>query len=593
MVQALNPQQDKAVRHGEGPLLIVAGAGSGKTRTLTERLVHLIESGVSPQSIVAITFTNKAAQEMVRRLAPSLKGGSSAPYVGTFHSFGASILRAHAPKLGRTHAYSIFDGDDSQRLIKLVIKDLDISKDKVKPLRAQSLISKVKYDLLDPQEELSHEYHYIYDRYEEELKKSNAFDFDDLLQKVVQLFTENKELLQRYQSKYQYILVDEFQDTNAVQYELVKLLAAEHHNLNVVGDDAQSIYKFRGSDFRNFLNFDTDWPDATIIKLEQNYRSTKTIITAASTLIESNALQKKKRLWTDNQDGSLITVVAAENDDMEADWVIEQLLTLAQSTDSLIEPAILYRTNAQSRVLEQALIAARIPYQLFGGVRFYERREVKDVVAALRVASNPKDRISTERLEKVLTKKVARELLPQLPLRAKELAPHQLVAWFVKAAHYESYLEKHFRNYIERGENVKELLVFASQFNDLAECVERITLLQSADKADNTYDPHVRIAPKLMTVHVAKGLEFDHVFVVGCNEGVLPHHRSLRDGDELEEERRLMYVAMTRARDNLYLTFSHIPSRFLYEIPPELTVFDNQKTGGEKELPDEDEIYIE
>lgn len=512
------------------------------------------------------------------------------PFVGTFHSLGVRILKQEAKLAGRTSAFSIFDDSDTMSTIKSIMKKMNIPKDDYNPMMVRNKISSVKNELLEPEELLQKKLLAIFNEYEATLQKSNAFDFDDLLEKVVRIFKTHPAVLEKYRRQFQYVLVDEFQDVNTSQYQFVKLLAEQHRNLSVVGDDAQSIYAFRGSDFRNFLNFEKDWPGAKVVKLEQNYRSTGTIIAAASAVITHNTMQKPKELWTDNDAGEPITMIAAEDGDHEADAIVRELLARVKGKTA----AIIYRTNAQSRAIEQALIAANISYRIFGGLKFYERKEVKDVVAGLRVAFNSKDSASKERIEKTFTKNIARHVIEEMPRLAQELSVLQLINFFLENTRYFDQLDRKFHNAQERVENINELIHFASEFNSLGEFLERVSLLQSADQPVNNRRGVANNARvHLMSIHLAKGLEFNMVFVVGCNEGLLPHQMSYSAMDELEEERRLMYVAMTRARHKLFLSFFGIPSRFLYEIPKELTTFSTLTPHKKEELPDEDEMYIE
>ena len=609
----LNPRQLEAIEHKNGPLLIVAGAGSGKTKTLTGRLLKFLENGINPENIIAITFTNKAANEMKSRVintintlqltidkknsayqGSNVKGqmftNGQCPFVGTFHSLGARILKNEAESVKRTAAFTIFDEDDASSLIKTAMKSLDISKDQYNPAAIRGQISSVKNELLAPEEYLDKRSLTIFKKYEELLIQNNGFDFDDLIEKAVWLFKNEPDILKKYQKQFQYILVDEYQDVNTSQYQFVKLLAQEHKNLSVVGDDAQSIYAFRGSDFRNFLNFESDWSNAKVVKLEQNYRSTGTIITAASEVIKNNKSQKPKELWTKNEAGELIRVIETNDAEQEANFVADKIQKLIMKDSGV---AILYRTNAQSRAIEQELIVNQIPYKIFGGLKFYERKEIKDIVAALRVAFNPKDGVSAERLTKTLPKETAKYLCQELPRLGKELSILQLISFFLENGNYFEFLDKKFKNSRERVENINELIVFASGFKNLSEFLERVSLLQSSDQPANQLLVNgQRSIVNLMTIHLAKGLEFYNVFVIGCNESLLPHQMSWGSQDDLEEERRLMYVAMTRAKKELCLSFYNLPSRFLYEIPPELTEFISI-SNRHNELPDEEEIYIE
>ncbi len=618
----LNEVQQKAVKHGNGPLLIAAGAGSGKTRTLTSRLIYLLDSGIKPENIIAITFTNKAANEMRSRISNSQLPipNYQFPFVGTFHSLGARILKKWGEKVGRNDQFTIFDDEDSLGIIKNILKEMDISKDRYNPLAIMSKISKIKNELIDP-EELKSENAYdkitmaVFEKYEDTLKKSNAFDFDDLIEKVVGILQKNKEILEEYRNKWEHILVDEFQDVNTSQYALIKLLSEKYKNLFVIGDDQQSIYAFRGSDFRIFLNFEKDWPGSAIIKLEENYRSTQNIIRAASQLIKNNKFQKPKNLWTKNPEGSLIFITAFEEKESEAWGVAEKIVQLLQKNELPQNIAIIYRTNAQSRAIEQALIRLNVPYEIFGGLKFYQRKEIKDMIAGLRYAFNPKDVASIERLSKNFSKAKNEIILKELPRLKNELSIAELIKYFIEQTDYVEYLEKNFKNPDERRENIKELISFASTFNNAHDFLEQVALMSAIDgrpklkkeainpvrnsPPNESSGPRLRAGAvsngvKLMTIHLAKGLEFDHVFLIGTSDGLLPHEKSLQKSDDLEEERRLMYVAMTRAKQNLNLSFYGLPSRFLGELPPELIEFKQATNRGEEPRDWDDEtIYIE
>ncbi len=591
----LNDKQREAVEHSEGPLLIVAGAGSGKTKTLTSRLISLLQRGVQPENIIAITFTNKAAgevRERVHQLAKEQKNvRADRLFLGTFHSFGARILKKEAHMFGRTANYTIFDADDSKSLIKKVVKAAGLSESDTKrltPLVLRKEFSKIKDELSDPESARDEKIYALFKAYEEALQRNNAFDFDDLIQKPVMLFLGNADILTHYQERFKYILVDEYQDTNTAQYMLIKLLAKGHRNLSVVGDDQQSIFKFRGSDFRNFLNFEKDWPDAKVVLLEENYRSTKNIIKAASAVIAHNSLQKSKTLWTNNPEGGKVKLIEQYNAQGEAEWVAGHIATV-KTFSNYNSIALLYRTNAQSRAIETALIERGISYRIFGGLKFYERKEIKDLVAALRYGSNPKDEMSLERLKKSFLKKPYEQLKAELPEKAKTLNPLELISYILLVTDFFNYLERTESNATERIENIKELMEFSTGFAQLSDFLERISLLESTDTVKKKDLKHVKDnVVNLMTIHMSKGLEFDAVFVVGVNEGLLPHQMSYHNESEIEEERRLMYVAMTRARQELYLTFYHLPSRFLSEIPQELMDFEGSGHG----LDDEDR-YIE
>ncbi len=447
-------------------------------------------------------------------------------------------------------------------------------------MRIQKEFSAVKDNLFDSQTIEDEVIKDIFQKYENQLKKLNAFDFDDLIEKVVRLFQKNPEILNKYQNRWHHILVDECQDINLAQYELLKLLAYKHKNLFAIGDDYQAIYGFRHADFKYFLNFEADWPGAKVLSLGENYRSTGNIVRAASAVIENNKFQRPKKLWTNNVEGSLIKVVGAQDPEDEAERIVDDVLNYSPVIAS---SAVLYRTNAQSRALEQALNFHSIAYEIFGGVKFYERKEIKDIVAGLRYALNPRDEISLERLGKTFSKTKFRELKEALPKMTKDLSVLELIGFFLKNANYLEFLASKFRNFEERIENVEELINFAGQFKSLQEFLERVALLQATDTIKESGVKPI----KLMTIHLAKGLEFDSVYIAGVVEGILPHQRSLRRLEDLEEERRLMYVAMTRAKKHLTISFYDLASRFLYEIPPELIDF----TGYGK-LKEDDEIYL-
>ncbi|MDD5431001.1 MAG: UvrD-helicase domain-containing protein [Candidatus Pacebacteria bacterium] len=590
----LNLKQQEAAEHKDGPLLITAGAGSGKTKTLVSRLLKLLESDVIPEKIVAITFTNKAANEIKKRVAAIKKNQNYQPFIGTIHSFGAQIIKQEAPYFGRTKNFTIFDDEDSLSLIKRILKDRDLPKERFNPLAIMAKISDIKSELKDVGEENENAYDSklaaIFNVYESELKKNNAFDFDDLIEKPVRIFQKEKDVLEKYQKKFDYIMVDEYQDINIAQYFLIKLLAQKHGNIFVIGDDAQSIYSFRGSDFRIFLNFDHDWPEAKIIKLEENYRSDGNIIKASSSLIKNNSLQKPKDLWTKNQDGESIKVFAYQDAEQEAWGICENILEKIKNGDKLEDMAILYRTNAQSRAIEQAFLQNKIPYEIFGGLKFYGRKEIKDLVAGIRFAFNPNDSVSAERIKKTFKREKGLYLLDNLPRLAGELSIVELINFFMESTDYFAYLENNFRNYNDRKENIRELINFAASYQNPHDFLENISLMSASDGKPKLITESV----KLMTIHMAKGLEFKNIFIAGCNEGLLPHEQSLIKKDDLEEERRLMYVAMTRAKKNLFINFYNLPSRFLGELPPELIEFKKvSEYGIENKDWDEDTIYLE
>lgn len=521
---------------------------------------------------------------------------------GTFHSLGARILRKECRLVGRGPNFTIFDDHDSFELIKKSVKailppkkedehDGVLTKKNKKdtPVYFAKKISELKnLEALLPEArpippEKEAQIRRVFEKYEAALERNNAFDFDDLIEKTVAVLKAHPDILKKYQRMFDVILVDEYQDINPKQYELVSLLAGEHRNLSVVGDDEQTIYSWRYADIKTFLNFDKEWKGASVHFLEENYRSTGTIIRAAAAVAKNNRFRTPKNLWTQNPDGNPIVLFEAWGENEEAEWIARKIATL-RARDKNADIGILYRTNAQSRAIEQALTRNNIPYKIFGGLKFYERREVKDAVSALRYISNSKDEPARERLEKNLTKRRFAEFKnriaalqdPNAPTAGK-IAPLAAMKLFLETFNYFEYLESNFVNSDEREENIAELIAFATDFTSLDELLERLSLLQAADDIENKDSDGREV--NLMTIHLAKGLEFDSVFIAGGAEGVLPHGRSLDDENALEEERRLMYVAMTRARKNLYLSFSGLPSRFVNEIPEDCIVMDR---GGDE-----------
>ena len=589
----LNPSQFEAVKHINGPLLITAGAGSGKTKTLTSRLLFLLSNNIPGHEIVAITFTNKAAEEMKRRATAIFTDQQNIPFIGTFHAFGARILRKEAIAFDRSGSFSIFDESDAIKLIKQILKNGDFDKIQYPFGKVRRQISKAKDELSSSFADENVEY--IYNQYETQLKRQNAFDFDDLIGKPVRLFESSPQKLEEYQSRFRYFLVDEYQDINTAQYRLIKLLSDKEKNLSVVGDDHQSIYSFRSADFRNFLNFERDFPNAKIVILDQNYRSTKNIVSASSAVIHHNKNQRHKTLWTNNEEGSLIHIQGFYSAEREAEW-------LALNISDNQNTAVLYRTNAQSRPIEQACIFNGIPYFIYGGLKFYDRKEIKDIVSAMRYATNPADELSKERLLKEFKKTRVRPIIDALPEMASSLSPVEFIGYLLKETAYLESL-RNDKNFEERQENIGELISFASGFSSVDELIERISLLESTDQPksigqekqrsdslQNTTASQNNKSPiRLMTIHMAKGLEFDNVFLVGASENILPHERAIFKEDDIEEERRLMYVAMTRAKKKLSISFFRNASRFLYEIPPELVVFANSNFA----FSDEDALYLD
>jgi DNA helicase-2/ATP-dependent DNA helicase PcrA len=624
----LNPDQQEAVYHPGGPLLVVAGAGSGKTRVLTQRIAWLISQGVHPQSILAITFTNKAAEEMRHRVADLIGPTAQNMWVTTFHKTCVRILRQHAELLGYPKQFTIYDSQDSKRLIGYVIRDMGLDPKKFPANAAQSRISLWKNELISTAQAHDHAEHVIarkhaevYREYQTRLLRAGAMDFDDLLVNVVRLFENHPDVLQQYQRRFQHILIDEYQDTNQAQNKIVLMLGADHKNVCVVGDSDQSIYKFRGADMRNIDEFENAFGEATVVVLAQNYRSTQTILTAANAVISQNLGRRPKDLWTSAGSGERIVRYFAENEYDEAKWVARTAQEIHDEEHRTWgDVAIMYRTNAQSRAIEESLRLAGIPYKVVGGTKFYDRREIKDAIAYLKAGANPLDEISIKRVLNVPKRGIGDTSIGKLDSfavaqsvsfmeamrRASEAgvsgAALKGIASFVAlidelhecledgpAALLEIAMEK--SGYLTeladedsveaagRIENITELISSARETPLVDEFLEQVALVADTDDldADNLL--------VLMTLHSAKGLEYPVVFLVGCEEGVFPHSRAKDDPDELEEERRLAYVGLTRARERLLVSHAYQrmlfgqsqynpPSRFLSEIPEEL--FDRQ-----------------
>ncbi len=604
----LNDKQREAVETRDGPILIVAGAGSGKTRALTHRIAYLISRGASPAEILAVTFTNKAAEEMkkrVARLIENLKLKIENLFVGTFHSFGLKILRNEIGLLGYKKNFAIYDEDDSLSLAKEILKSMNLSPDQFKPASMLNKISNAKNELIGPEEfETKADNFYqkqirqFYNNYQNKLKACNALDFDDLIRLPVKIFETDESILEKYQNQYRYILVDEYQDTNHAQYRLVNLLAQKNRNLCVIGDPDQSIYTWRGADFRNILNFEKDYPDAKVIMLEQNYRSTQNILTAAHEIIAKNIERKEKTLWTENPPGEVIEVVATRNERDEAEVIVKKIIDLRNALKiGLDEIAIMYRTNAQSRVLEEACLYANVPYRVIGAIRFYQRREVKDILAFLRFLQNENDSESAKRITAVLGKRGFENFkrdYENLKDGTKILKPADVIKTIIKKIKYYDYLKQKFPGIAADGEleyesrmrNLRELTGLAMKYDAeisseeaLSNFLSEIALMQEPEKND----PNVKKL-NLMTLHSAKGLEFEAVFIAGLEEGLFPHSRAAFSAQELEEERRLCYVGITRAKRYLWLLFAlkrsiwgstaeTSPSRFLSELPSHLLNF--------------------
>jgi len=603
LLDGLNEIQKQAVTTTEGPLLVLSGPGSGKTRVITYRIAYLIEKGVAPESILGLTFTNKASKEMRERITKVIK--NAPPWMGTFHSICARILRKEGVHIGIGPNFVIYDSSDSVDLIRDIIKDFGLDPKKVPPTSVAYNISDAKNNLITPTEyakiaqgQYQATIARVYEQYQQALKKNQALDFDDLIGETVKLFNNAPHTLEKYQNQFNYILVDEYQDTNHAQYIFTKLLARKYRNLCVVGDAAQSIYAFRGADFRNILNFEKDFPEAKLFHLEQNYRSTKTIIGAATKVISLNRSHPVLNIWTENEDGVPIVTYEARNEIEEANFVIRMIEKLAQTYDYR-DFAVLYRTNAQSRVLEEGFLKAGIPYTLVGGTRFYDRKEVKDVLSYLRLILNPNDSVSLKRvintpprgigpasLKDTSNPKVTNfyNLMQSLRNKSELLNSMETIDMVMSSTHYLDYLSDGTPEGEVRVENVKELRSVAEQFPKLNDFLENVSLVEQeyGEKESRNQDSATG-AITLMTLHSAKGLEFPIVFMVGMEEGLFPHSRSLLDNGELEEERRLCYVGMTRAKKQLYFTYtqerlffgtrtSGIVSRFLTDIPEEFLI---------------------
>lgn len=587
----LNPPQQEAVTFDKGPLLVLAGPGSGKTRVLTHKVAWLIkEKGINPENILLLTFTNKAAEEMKRRIKKLV--GITPPMSGTFHSFCARVLRTEGKVLGIPPNFLIYDGKDQLETIKSAMKEIDIPTNNFKPSAILNLISQAKNELIFALEYSQYAQGpfqttaaRVYLTYQRLLKEYQALDFDDLLLETVRLFRKNSGILAKYQNRFSYVLIDEYQDTNQAQYVLTRQLVGRWRNLCVVGDASQAIYGFRGANYQNLLNLKADFPDLRIINLEQNYRSTQIILNAAHEVIKKNTNHPILKLWTKKKEGDPIILYEAKSELDEAFFVFE---TIRELCLPLRDFAVLYRTNAQSRVLEEAFLHAGIPYVLVGGVRFYERKEIKDCLAFLRLIANTKDKISLKRVEKLGKKRLKKFTQFRKKIKNKNFSTLELLDKILKETGYlEIYNSKNEEDFA-RLENIKELHSVASEFSDLPAFLENVALLeQEYLPASSGRIKEKPRAVTLMTAHTAKGTEFPVVFMVGMEEGLFPHLKSLVGKDEIEEERRLCYVGMTRAKERLYLTYSarrlyfgqHLAnpvSRFIADIPQDLVRFVNK-----------------
>lgn len=598
IVDNLNPEQQEAVtfwkENGESSLLILAGAGSGKTRVLTHRAAWLIrEKNISPENMLLITFTNKAAGEMKERITQLLtKGwiGGGLPLATTYHSFCARILRRDGKHLGIPPSFVIYDDDDQRDAIKQILAKLNFAPGALKPAAILATISSCKNEMIDASQYENiaasvwqKNVALIYRQYQKLLLEAGALDFDDLLTYSVKLLKEFPEVLSRYQNNYQHLLVDEWQDTNRAQYQLTKLLSGKHKNLTAVGDAAQSIYSWRGADHRNIEYLTRDFPEMTIINLEQNYRSTQNILDAAYHIISKNTSHPILKLWTEKGKGEKITLYQARSEQDEASFVVGEINRMGASRYKLRDFAVLYRTNAQSRVLEEALLHAGIPYILVGGVRFYSRSEIKDVLSYLRVIVNDKDPVSLARAQKIGKGRFSKFVKKFEGFNIEEQSTLEILDLVLEVTGYLDLYDPDDNEDAGRLENIKELRSVATQFPNIIEFLEQIALVENIqnDKGKPLHGTTPNNAITLMTAHAAKGLEFSIVFIVGLEEGLFPHSRSVNSREELEEERRLCYVGMTRAKVKLYITFASrrlifgqrsnsIPSRFLIDIPEHL-----------------------
>ncbi len=625
--QLLNPEQKKAVETTEGPVLIIAGAGAGKTKTIAERIKELVRKGVSPTEILAITFTNKAAKEMRERVENLLKEDpdinrpvslSEKPFISTFHALGVHILREHASLLGMKRQFSIFDKDDSKRAVREALQELGLEPKTHEPGRILGIISREKGRGISAEQYLERESKgylaevtaNVWPKYEKILEKGNALDFDDLLLKTERLLRENSDIRKLYQNRWRYVHIDEYQDTNRVQYEISNMLVGDKRNICVVGDGDQNIYSWRGADLRNILAFENDYPETLVVILERNYRSTKNILDAANAVIEKNTVRKPKKLFTEIEAGEKISLTTALDEEGEAEFIAETAAKLIARGVSPEETAVLYRANFQSRALEEAFMHQGIPYQILG-TRFFERKEVKDIISYLRASLEPANLADVKRIINVPTRGFGKASVAKIfsgektafdaPLKAK-LGKFRNILEEIKTASQEkklsecinfiikiSGLEEEYKNSGEEGdarlENAYELVSFASRYDSFGrdEAIDKFLTDSALQSDQDELEDGVR-GVRLMTVHAAKGLEFEVVFIAGLEDGLFPHERASEENftkEEAEEERRLFYVALTRAKKKIFLSYAqtrnlfgrqtvNLPSEFIMDIPPEL-----------------------
>ena len=630
ILNGLNSEQRKAAEKIEGPLLILAGAGSGKTRTVTYRIAHMVlEKGISPYKILAVTFTNKAAKEMRERVGKLIGLEAKKVMVSTFHSFGVRLLRVYAIKLGYDSNFNIYDGDDQKKLVGRLMKEMVVTNKQLTPSIVVSRISKYKEDGDEPSDVEKEVYNAdtrivaaVYEKYAEELIKNNAMDFADLLINTNKLL-DDRDVLEKIQTRYEYIMVDEYQDTNNIQYQIVTKIANKHKNICVVGDEDQSIYGFRGANIKNILDFEKEYKDAMVVKLEQNYRSTKNILGAANSVIKLNTSSRGKNLWTEKKNGNLIEIFSASDGRAEADYVLQEIIKGKNNGKSYRDYTVLYRTNAQSRVFEEAFLRHRINYKIFGGMQFYQRLEVKDILSYMRVINNPKDTVSLFRIINVPKRKIGTVTIDKLRSFAESeqitffeamarveetklgpalrvtiyqlykilkdiidetefLTASEIYDMILEKTNYMNYLSTYDEKFEVRMDNVRELRTSIQEmenseqyegFISVGEFLEQTALVAATDDLDEDTD-----YIKLMTIHNSKGLEFPNVFLVGMEDELFPSSKADFSDDDLEEERRLCYVAITRAEEKLYIShafermvygrisYMREPSRFLKEI---------------------------
>ncbi len=618
----LNDRQKEAVLYGDGPLLILAGAGSGKTSVLTKRVAYLIkERNISPKNIVAITFTNKAAKEMKERIIKEVGKEGYDIQISTFHSFGLRIIKENYEKLGYEKNFTIIDSDDSLTVVKKILKEMGIDSTRFNPKFIKNQISSCKNEMVTPEkyknlvnDELSDITYKVYKKYQDTLLRNNSLDFDDLLIKPIELFNKYKEVLENYQELFKYVFIDEYQDTNEAQYILSKMISAKYKNICVVGDDAQSIYSWRGANFKNILNFEKDYQNAKVILLEQNYRSTKTILNAANSVIKNNINKKDKNLWTDNETGEKIKYVRTNDEKDEASYVTREIRNLVNNGVSLDDIAVLYRTNAQSRTIEEGFLNSNIPYRIVGAFAFYSRKEIKDLLAYLKLIYNTKDDVSLMRIINYPKRKIGAKTIENLSMDAvlngtsmfdvissgKELEFKKLILEMKEKSEVLSLTEtidmvldksgikselesEHTLEADIRLENLNEFKSITKTFEEesgiasLEDFLNEVSLVSDVNDQKNDNSPKVT----LMTIHAVKGLEYKYVFVIGMEENIFPHVNSCAEDGGIEEERRLCYVAITRAKEKLYLvnalrrmlygkTSVNMPSRFINEIDKDL-----------------------